>query len=150
MPDMTLHTQDAPDKTPGDEFLNVDVDDPEGAAATERTHAHIVHCNTRCWSSVNSAESVFNLRAANNLYFEKHPADAEVNLLPLEYIALSHILGITLNVVEVQMYIEGDLYDTGSIVHPLSMMLRAHFAGGWVFCPQLQVRKFLGRGTTHL
>ena len=81
---------------------------------------------------------LFNLREANNKYFEKFTDDAAMNLTQSEYIAVSHILGILLNVVEVQRYIEGDKYETGSIVHPLSMELRSHFSAGKIKCPQFQ------------
>jgi len=138
VPDMTEYTTEVPAKSDGDEFLDVEEDSPEDAAASQRTHAHVVHVKTRCWSAVDSIEMLFNLREANNKYFEKFTEDAQMNLSQSEYIAVSHMLGVYLNVVEVQRYIEGDKYDTGSISHPLAMMLRAHFASGKIKCPQLQ------------
>ena len=94
--------------------MDPDVENPEESATIERTHAHIVHCKTRCWSAVGSSGMMFILREANNKYFEKYTADAGMNLTQEEYIALSHILGILLNVVEVQRYIDGDLYEAES------------------------------------
>jgi len=137
IPDLSKHLEEPPETSDGDEFLDPDVENPEESAAIERTHAHIVHCKTRCWSAVDSSEMMFILREANNKYFEKYTADAGMNLTQEEYISLSHILGILLNIAEVQRYIEGDLYETGSILHPLTMMLRTHFARGKIKCPQL-------------
>ena len=59
--------------------------------------------------------------------------DAHYNLSPSEYLALSQIVGILTEIVDVERYIEASQHDTASIVHPLTCLLRASFSSGTVY-----------------
>lgn len=73
-------------------------------------------------------------RDANNGFFakEEHMADSEYNLTGPEYLAMFQIAGIATDIIDVEHYVEASNYDTGSIVHPLTMYLCGSFASGTV------------------
>ena len=119
----------------GDSFTDVDIEDIAAHADDKKLWRHIVHGKTRCWSTVDSAESILCTRASNDAFFLKREnmSDAAYNLSPSEYLALPQIIGIMSDVVDVERYIEGFMYGTVSIVHPLTCCLRATFQSGTIF-----------------
>ena len=67
---------------------------------------------------------MFNLRKANNVYFNEHPEEAGKNLTASEYIDLQQVCGVGQMIADAERYVEGGAYDTSSIAHPLSLILR--------------------------
>ena len=117
-----------------DSFLDVDVDQSETDEACAKMYRHVVHGKTRCWSTVDSAASILHTREANSEFFalEENLADAEYNLSPAEYQAMNQIIGIATDIVDVERYVEGSAYSTGSILHPLTIYLHATLTSGSV------------------
>lgn len=55
---------------------------------------------------MDSAASVFELRVANNAYFDEFIEESHVNLTPHEYKDLQCLLGVTFEITDVERYIE--------------------------------------------
>ena len=95
------------DSAGDDSFMDVDIDDIAAHADDKHFWWHIAHGKTQCWSTVDSAESIVCTRAANGAFFCKREniPDANCNLSPSEYLALSQIVGILSDLVDVERYI---------------------------------------------
>ena len=90
-----------------DSFLDPNDPCPEETAEKERVATHVLHGKTRCWSSIDSARSVYNLRKANNTYFNAHPDEAQKNLTATEYIELRQVVAVGTQIADVERFLEG-------------------------------------------
>ena len=104
--DEAVQAQAEADGTSANAFLDVSVENPEELEGMERVSKHIVHGKTRCWSAVDSAASVFELRLANNAYVDEFADESHMNLTPHEHKDLQCILGVAFEITDVERYIE--------------------------------------------
>ena len=122
-----------------DAFLDVGVEAPEGEVEEEvqrrKIKKHVRHVKARCWSAISSAMSILHLARKSNVYFNANYAESHMNLTPMEYADLSHVLGVLDDIVDLERYSEGAQYDTSSIFHPITLQIRQRLAMPTIWCP---------------
>lgn len=104
--DADVQAEAARDDNSTNEFLDPMVENPEEFHGMERVIKHVVHGKTRCWSTVDSAASIFELRLANNQYFDEFVDESHMNLTPSEYKDLQCMLGVAFEITDVERYVE--------------------------------------------